>query len=190
MPKGRKLDGINLTPVLTGAEKEQERILGWRRRNFSERKGSFNELWAEGYIHGDWKYIKEFKEVPRHARSIKGNYPATGYVELLYNLKTDVHEDDNLAEKNPGKLVEVRAEFERWKSEVVDKDKYYKIPFPDQYSQGRQPTNASNAGAKSRARKADLRGVDPAAPSTCGRAKAARALAHHSCTTYSGSNSN
>jgi arylsulfatase A-like enzyme len=130
---GRKFDGIDLTPILTGSEEEAERTLGWRRRNWNSGENGFNAVWAEAYIKGDWKYIKEFNETPGYARSIAENDSGVGYVELLYNLKDDISEKYNLAENNPEKLKELREDFERWKSEVVEKDKHYKIPFPDQY---------------------------------------------------------
>ena len=131
--KGRKFDGIDLTPILTGSEEEAERTLGWRRRNWNNGKNGFNAVWAEAYIKGDWKYIKEFSETPGFARSVLENDPVVGYVELLYNLKNDISEENNLALDDPEKLMELRNEFEGWKSEVVEKDKHYKIPFPDQY---------------------------------------------------------
>ena len=36
--KGRKFDGIDLTPILTGSEEETERTLGWRRRDWNNGK--------------------------------------------------------------------------------------------------------------------------------------------------------
>jgi arylsulfatase A len=131
--QGRIFDGIDLTPILSGEEDETERSLGWRRRNWNSGENGFNAVWAEAYIKGDWKYIKEFNETPGFARSIPENDPGIGYVELLYNLKNDISEKNNLARENPEKLNELREEFEQWRSEVVEKDKHYKIPFPDQY---------------------------------------------------------
>ncbi len=93
-----------------------------------------NNVWAEAYIKGEWKYIKEFCEAPKYARSIDGEYPEVGYVELLYDLGKDIHEDHNLALKEKSKLKEMRTEFENWKNDVVEKDKHFKIPKPDQYT--------------------------------------------------------
>ena len=130
---GRPLDGIDLTPILTGSCAEEKRELGWRRREWSLDRGGYNNVWAEAYIKGDWKYIREFKEAPSFARSVDDGYPETGYLELLYNLADDVHEDRNLAYDAPEKLAELRAAFEEWKARTVDADNHYKIPFPDQY---------------------------------------------------------
>ncbi|MBT7841958.1 MAG: sulfatase-like hydrolase/transferase [Lentisphaerae bacterium] len=130
----RPFDGIDLTPILSGACPEQKRELGWRRREWRPDPGGWNNVWAEAYIKGDWKYIREFKEAPPFARSVDGGYPDAGFLELLYNLSDDVHEDRNLAQDAPGKLAELRAAFEDWKTRTVDPDHHYRIPFPDQYS--------------------------------------------------------
>ena len=137
--QGRIFDGIDLTPILCGEKAETERSLGWRRRNWNIGNNGFNSVWAEAYIKGDWKYIKEFNETPGFARSVPENDPRTGYVELLFNLKSDISEESNLALENPEKLEEMRNEFKRWKSEVVEKDKHYAIPYPDQYSDNHRP---------------------------------------------------
>ena len=60
-------------------------------------------------------------------------YPEVGYVELLYNLKEDIREDHDLALIEIDKLREMRTEFGDWKNEVVEKDKHFEIPIPDQY---------------------------------------------------------
>lgn len=137
--KAHELDGIDLTSILIGIRGEQERSLGWRRREWSASKnGGYNNIFAEAYIKGEWKYIKEFREVPGFAKSIDGKYPDAGYIELLYHLSGDVHEDKNLAQQIPGKLDELRTEFDSWKTNTVDRNKHYTIPFPDQYSPVRQ----------------------------------------------------
>jgi len=133
LDKERELDGIDLTPVLTGKTEGKNRILGWRRREWSLAGEGMNNVWAEAYINGEWKYIKEFREAPNFAKSIECEYPEVGYVELLYNLKKDTHEDHNLALVEIDKLREMRTEFEGWKNEVVEKDKHFEIPIPDQY---------------------------------------------------------
>ncbi len=133
----RPFDGIDLTPILTGSASGAKRELGWRRREWNLDRGGYNNVWAEAYIKGDWKYIREFKEAPGFARSVEGGYPETGYLELLYNLANDVHEDSNLAHEAPEKLAELRAAFEAWKARTVDPDRHYTIPVPDQYSRQR-----------------------------------------------------
>lgn len=128
--KKRKLDGVDLRPLLSGKKKSKERFFCWRRRDWSSKR---NDVWAEAYINGEWKYIKEFNQTPDYAKSLKGDYPEAGFVELLFNLKTDVSEQQNLAEKYPKKLIEMRKAYEEWRKKTVNKDKHYRIPAPDQY---------------------------------------------------------
>jgi arylsulfatase A-like enzyme len=130
----RPFDGFDLTPPLAGRTPEVKRELGWRRREWDLGKRGFNNVWAEAYIKGDRKNIREFKETPGFARSVKGDYPETGYLELVYDLANDIHEDQNRAQENPGKLRELRTAFEKWKERTVAPDNHYRIPFPDQYA--------------------------------------------------------
>lgn len=139
---GREFDGIDLTPILTGRKPVMERTLGWRRRNWSLGENGFNTVWAEAYQKGRWKYAREFKETPGYARSITGAYPAAGYVELLFDLDADPGERENLADRNPPKLAELRAEFEAWRWRVVRRDGVFSIPFSDQYAQ-KKPSQTS-----------------------------------------------
>lgn len=131
--KDHDMDGIDLTPILTGKQEAQARELGWRRRDWNAK--TLNNVWAEAYFKGDWKYIREFKETPGYARSIlKGQvYPKTGYIELLFNLKNDIGETTDLSQSHPDELIQMREAFERWKAEVVNRTPVYVIPSPDQY---------------------------------------------------------
>jgi len=75
-----KVDGIDLTPVLLKGHKV-DRVLFWQTfRNES------------AYRKGQWKYIKD----------AKGN-------EYLFNLKEDISEKNNLADKYPRMLQELKA---------------------------------------------------------------------------------
>jgi len=130
----RELDGIDLTPIFSGKAPEAKRELGWRRREWDVGERNYNNVWAEAYIKGDWKYIREFKETPGFARAAENGHPDTGYLELLFHLKDDIHEDCDLSKKEPGKLCELRNAFEEWKEQTVDPDNHYKIPTADQYS--------------------------------------------------------
>ncbi len=131
--KGRKLDGIDLTPVLTGKKEVIGRGLGWRRREWNAGKNGSNSIWAEAYIKGDWKYIKEFKETPGYAKAYDGDYPPEGFVELLFNLKQDISEQKNLAMDHPKKLKELRNDYEKWRRKTVNRFNHYRIPYDDQY---------------------------------------------------------
>ena len=68
-------DGIDLTPVLTGKKHAENRVLGWRRRKWDCGRNGFNNVWADAYIKGEWKYIREFRETPGYARSVDSAGP-------------------------------------------------------------------------------------------------------------------
>jgi arylsulfatase A-like enzyme len=74
-PKDRKLDGIDLTPYLTGKEKEVERAFFWR-IDRSDRK-------QKAARQGRWKYLRD------------------GSIELLFDLAEDPSERRNLGYRHP-----------------------------------------------------------------------------------------
>jgi len=92
----RAYDGVDLMPFLTtkrdGTPHDE---LVWRRSPLvSIRKG-------------DWKLWK----------SVGAEY---GAYTLLFNLKTDLNETTNLAEKNPEKVRELEADIARWAKDMQD----------------------------------------------------------------------
>ena len=90
---GRRLDGIDLRPHLTGkASGPPHEVLYWRMGN----KAALRQ--------GNWKIV-------RHRR--------TGEFEL-YDLARDVSETSDLAETHPGKLATLTARWEQVDAEMVD----------------------------------------------------------------------
>ena len=88
-----KLDGVNLLPYLTGEKSgAPHQTLYWR----------FGEQWA--IRHGDWKLVV--------ARTGSGQ-------PELYNLAEDIGEQSNLAARNPEKVRELQALYDRWNAEQV-----------------------------------------------------------------------
>jgi len=123
VPPGRKLDGIDLLPILQGkAEPVRDRVLGWRRRDWSS---NFNSLRQEAYRVGDWKLLRTYK----HA---KGNQRSAEHTDELFNLADDISEAKDLAREKPEKLATMQAAFVRWQQEVVEQKPDYLIPVPDQ----------------------------------------------------------
>jgi arylsulfatase A-like enzyme len=85
-----KLDGVDLLPHLKGATKEPPHAaLFWR----------FGEQWA--VRQGDWKLV---------VNRIDGVKKPAG----LYNLKDDIGEANNLAEKEAEKAKELKGEWDKW----------------------------------------------------------------------------
>jgi arylsulfatase A-like enzyme len=86
-----KLDGVDLKPYLTDANKARpHETLFWR----------FGEQWAARQ--GDWKLV-----VSRGG----GNSPE------LYNLATDISEAKNLADSEPEKVKTLQALYDAWSAE-------------------------------------------------------------------------
>jgi arylsulfatase A-like enzyme len=86
-----KIDGVDLMPYLTGANKAKpHEVLYWR----------FGEQWA--IRKGDWKLV---------VSRIDGKEPR------LFNLAEDVGEKDDLAAKNPDKVKELTAVWQVWNAE-------------------------------------------------------------------------
>lgn len=88
-----KLEGVNLLPHLTGANKEKpHQSLFWR----------LGEQWA--VRNGDWKLV---------ASRIDGPQPR------LYDLSNDLGETNDLAAKHPEKVTELKAEWDAWNADNV-----------------------------------------------------------------------
>lgn len=92
-PAGRKLDGVNLLPLIT-ATQTQERTFCWRVQRTGRHQKAIR--------HGKWKYIED------------------DMVEMLYDLEADISERRDLAYQHPDivrklkqLLAEWEAEFER-----------------------------------------------------------------------------
>jgi arylsulfatase A-like enzyme len=80
------LDGVDLTPVLTGGAKEFERTLFWRMRHRYQR----------AVRRGGWKYLKVAER------------------EFLFDIEYDPRERGDMSKKQPELLAELRALWERW----------------------------------------------------------------------------
>ena len=101
-----KLDGVNLLPFLTGETTgAPHEFLYWR----------FGEQIA--LRKGDWKLVKA--PVTEEEARVRGGTGTTVGAQL-YNLANDLGEKENLAAKNPEKLKELAAVWEKINSEMVE----------------------------------------------------------------------
>jgi len=93
LPKDRVYDGVDLAPYLTGEKSGPPHdLLAWRRRPMASIRV------------GDWKLWK----------SLDGKHT------LLFNLKDDLNEGQNLAQSRPDKLRELEAAYEKWAKDLQD----------------------------------------------------------------------
>lgn len=101
-----KLDGVNLLPYIMGEKKGMpHEELYWRfGGQFAIRKG-------------DWKLVKAPNGGLR-AGELQGK--ATVENAQLYNLATDLGEKTDLAAKEPDKVKELAAAWEKWNAELVE----------------------------------------------------------------------
>lgn len=90
------LDGEDLLPVLRGQRAVFERTMFWRTRNQGAARS------------GKWKYLKEGKD------------------DFLFDLTVDQREQADFKEKNPDVLRRIRAEYQRWDSQM--------LPLPERRS--------------------------------------------------------
>lgn len=99
LPTDRIYDGVDLTPYLTGRKAgNPHNMLAWRRLPlFSIREG-------------DWKLWESVDDKT-------GKY---GEYKLLFNLKDDLNETQNLADKYPQKVRELEQHIHEWVRGLTD----------------------------------------------------------------------
>jgi arylsulfatase A len=104
VPKG--VDGVNLRDLVRDGKDLRERELCWHYPHYSNQGG-----FPGGSIRsGDWKLIENYD---------------SGTVEL-YNLRTDLREEQNLALSNRAKVRELQAKLDTWRKQVGAK-----MPVPN-----------------------------------------------------------
>jgi arylsulfatase A-like enzyme len=91
-------DGVSLTPVLRGKKLNRGPIF-WHYPHYGNQGGSPGSAVRDG----DWKLIEWFEE----GRELE-----------LYNLSTDIGEQENVAKKYPAKVNELHAKLKAWRKTV------------------------------------------------------------------------
>ncbi len=92
------MDGKSMVPLLEGTSTAEKRPLFWHYPHYGNQGGTP----GAAVRLGDWKLIEFFED---------------GGVEL-YNLKQDVGEQNNLAETEPGKVLELVKLLHEWQQQV------------------------------------------------------------------------
>ena len=110
-----KLDGVDLLPYVAGKETGvPHEALYWR----------FGQQMAIRM--GDWKLVKGIG-----SKGVEGTerFGKAGTADAeLYNLAQDMGEKNNLADKEPARVKELAAAWEKWNSELVDPKWFPKRP--------------------------------------------------------------
>lgn len=96
----RAVDGVDLMPFVQGnvEEKPHDELF------FRHCK------WGVAISTGDWKLVNPINP-GEHGTNKPGQWE-------LYNLKNDISEKDNLAEKNPKKVVELKSRIAAWETKI------------------------------------------------------------------------
>jgi arylsulfatase A-like enzyme len=105
--RGQTLDGVSLLPLFNG-QPPPDRALFWHYPHYGNQGGAP----YAAIRRGDWKLIEWFE----------GNR-----VEL-FNLTTDLGEQNNLAESEPERVRKLQTELHAWQQQVGAK---FPIPNPD-----------------------------------------------------------
>lgn len=98
LPKGRTIDGCNLVPLLARGEAPGRDALFWHYPHYGN-QGGFP---SAAVRMGDWKLIERLE---------------TGRVQL-YNLRNDIGEQNDLADKEPERVSQMRSRLHAWYKET------------------------------------------------------------------------
>ena len=86
-------DGINLLPILTGAQPEQTRTLAWRIDRIGRQQKAVR--------HGPWKYIQD------------------GNVEMLFDLAADIGERRDVSFQHPQTFADLKHRLADWEADLA-----------------------------------------------------------------------
>jgi arylsulfatase A-like enzyme len=98
---GRKLDGIDLLPLLTGERKATPRTFCWR----IQRTGRHQKA----VRHGDWKFVQD------------------DMVEMLFDLKHDISERRDLAYQHPDVVRQLKKRLADWEADVDSSSPAFRV---------------------------------------------------------------
>ncbi|MHC4216791.1 MAG: sulfatase-like hydrolase/transferase [Planctomycetota bacterium] len=101
-PANHILDGESIVPLLTGKERLKRKAIFWHMPAYLPARGGFRTTPAGAIRSGDYKLIEFFED---------------NRIEL-YNLKDDIGEQNNLAEKIPAKARELHDLLRDWRKSV------------------------------------------------------------------------
>jgi arylsulfatase A-like enzyme len=95
-PAGRRLDGIDVLPILARTRPPLERTFFWRAQRTERPQRAVRK--------GNWKYLEDGAEAP---------------ILFLFDLEHDAGERRNLWYERPALAGELRGLLDRWQAEVT-----------------------------------------------------------------------
>jgi arylsulfatase A len=130
LPIGRELDGTSLAPLLDGKPIQRSTPLFWHYfRSIGEPKAAMRV--------GDWMVLGHWDgpQLPPGASVHRGDCETIKAARLvkfeLYNLKDDLAQTTDLAEREPARLRELSAQLVKKYTQVRDEGPVWDVP-PDQ----------------------------------------------------------
>jgi len=118
LPKGQKLDGQSLAPLLMGKGEFKDRALYWYYPHYTHAVGPYAAV-----IDGGWKLIRYFND-------------ADGGAYELYDLRFDPYEYKDLSEDQPEKVAALNGKLDAW-----FKDCNARMPRPQPNYDASKPTH-------------------------------------------------
>ncbi|MEM8671409.1 MAG: sulfatase [Planctomycetota bacterium] len=116
LPDDKKIDGMDVSGLLLGTIEESP-------RDEFVHYTSRGEL--EGIRQGDWKLLVKQPPKPRRQRA-NANQASRPPEILLFNLREDLGEQTNLAEKHPDRVKQLTARMKELDAEI---EKNYRAPW-------------------------------------------------------------
>jgi arylsulfatase A-like enzyme len=95
-------DGINLIPILTGAEPERDRTFCWRIQRTLRTQSAIR--------HGKWKYVRD-----------------ADTNDLLFDLDADIGERRNLYYEHPEVVRDLKARYQAWANEMDASERQFLV---------------------------------------------------------------
>ena len=146
-PQARALDGANCYPALTGGTTERKTPLYWQ---FNRASGGPKVALRAG----DWKILASLDKPPADRSNDITEQSERDFKEaklqdfMLFNLRADIGEQNDLAASEPAKLAEMKALLEAKYAEVVAESPVWpawkftgsegkKIEWPDYVKKGK-----------------------------------------------------
>lgn len=106
LPKDRKIDGLDISALLMGGNKSpRTEFLHYTSRGI-----------LEGIRQGKWKLLVKQKRQPR-GKAKKNATPAKSEI-FLFDLSTDLGEQNNLASANPTRVAKLQARMTKLDAEI------------------------------------------------------------------------
>ena len=132
LPQDRVIDGVDLMPYMTSANKDMPHPeLYWRSGgSFAVREGKWKLVVANKTPVTEFLNIKQSEEGGLLAHPPYAGVSPLGQHVMLYDLENDLEEKHNLASQHPDIVAGLRKKFEEWNKDNVPSNAKSSRAFP------------------------------------------------------------